>query len=102
MVHVATGHRADATGPLVGLVVGKAVGNAVGRNQVKRRLRHLARARLASLPADVLVVVRALPMAAGATYDALGRDFDVALSRLGCLDPAEATTDGRPRTGVSR
>ena len=84
-------------------MVGKAVGNAVARNRVKRRLRHLARDRVQVLPADALVVVRALPKAAEATYDALGRDFDVALGRLGRLDPDEATTTtGRPRTGVSR
>lgn len=102
MVHVSA-RRADDAEPLVGLVVGKAVGNAVRRNRVKRRLRHLARERLGALPADALVVVRALPMAADATYDALGRDFDMALSRLGCSDAGMATTTtGRARTGVSR
>ena len=101
VVHLAV--VGDAGEPLVGLVVGKAVGNAVVRNRVKRRLRHLARERLGLLPVDALVVVRALPMAAEATYDALGRDFDVALGRLGCLDPGSATTTtGHPRTGVSR
>jgi ribonuclease P protein component len=102
VVHVAES-QADRTDPLVGFVVGKAVGNAVRRNRVKRRLRHLAAERLSVLPADALVVVRALPMAAGATYDALGQDLDAALSRLGCHSPGVATTStGRPRTGVSR
>jgi ribonuclease P protein component len=66
----------------VGFVVSKAVGNAVTRNRVKRRLRHLSAARLPSIPDRALLVVRALPPAAGATYDAMGRDFDVALRRL--------------------
>ena len=51
-------------GPRVGFVVGSAVGNAVVRNRVKRRLRHLAAGHLAEKPADVGVVVRALPRAA--------------------------------------
>jgi ribonuclease P protein component len=55
-------HVAD--GPRVGFVVGSAVGNAVTRNRVKRRLRHLAAAHLADKPADVGLVVRALPRAA--------------------------------------
>jgi ribonuclease P protein component len=67
--------------PRIGLVVGKAVGNAVARNLVKRRLRHLMRERVTSLPPSALVVVRALPAAAGASFDELGKDLDHALAR---------------------
>lgn len=76
----------------VGFVVSKAVGTAVMRNLVKRRLRHLARERLASLPGCAVLVVRALPAAASASYAELGADFDSALSRLG---------GGRPLPGPS-
>lgn len=69
-------------GPRVGFVVSKAVGNAVVRNRVKRRLRHLVRERLSSLPNSTVLVVRALPAAATASYDGLGRDLDTALRRL--------------------
>jgi ribonuclease P protein component len=62
--------------------VSKAVGRAVVRNKVKRRLRHLVRARLHLLPEGSLVVVRALPPAADAAYDDLARDLDAALGRL--------------------
>ncbi|MEV8516194.1 ribonuclease P protein component [Dactylosporangium sp. NPDC051484] len=62
-----------------GFVVSKAVGNAVVRNAVKRRLRHLVRARIAALPAGSVLVVRALPEAAGLRYDMLERDLDAAL-----------------------
>ncbi|WP_432833511.1 ribonuclease P protein component [Dactylosporangium sp. CA-092794] len=62
-----------------GFVVSKAVGNAVVRNTVKRRLRHLVRARIADLPAGSTLVVRALPEAAQARYDALEKDLDAAL-----------------------
>lgn len=77
----------ESTGPQVGFVVGKAVGNAVVRNQVKRRLRHLARERLASLPGAAVLVVRALPASAGASYAELGRDFDRALGKLLARSP---------------
>jgi ribonuclease P protein component len=66
----------------VGLVVGKAVGNAVQRNRVKRRLRHLLRERLATLPDGADLVVRALPAAETATSVELGSALDKALSRL--------------------
>jgi ribonuclease P protein component len=68
--------------PRVGFVVSKAVGPAVARNKVKRRLRHLARERLSSLPGSAVLVIRALPPAATAAYDELGRDLDRALGRL--------------------
>lgn len=68
--------------PQVGLVVSKAVGPAVTRNLVKRRLRHLSRERAGSLPGTAVLVVRALPASATASYGALGEDFDHALGRL--------------------
>jgi ribonuclease P protein component len=73
--------RAPEHGPRVGLVVSKAVGNAVTRNLVKRRLRHLSRERLARLPGDTLLVLRALPAAAEASYAELGADLDRCLER---------------------
>ena len=74
--------REDAVHPLVGFVVSKAVGPAVVRNKVKRRLRHLARERLASLPGSAVLVVRALPAAAGTSYVDLGSDLDRALAKV--------------------
>lgn len=68
--------------PLVGFVVSKAVGGAVVRNQVKRRLRHLMRARVHLLPRGSLLVVRANPPAASARSEYLAADLDVALERL--------------------
>jgi ribonuclease P protein component len=53
-----------ADGVRVGFVVSKAIGGAVTRNQVKRRLRHLAAERLAETPGGTDVVVRALPPSA--------------------------------------
>jgi ribonuclease P protein component len=64
-------------------VVSKAVGGAVTRNLVKRRLRHLARERTGSLPAHGMLVVRALPAAANASYDELARELDRCLARVG-------------------
>ena len=63
----------------VGFVVSKAVGNAVTRNRVKRRLRHLVAAELASTPPGSRMVVRALPKAALPQVD-IGSDLHRAWS----------------------
>lgn len=68
--------------PQIGFVVSKAVGSAVTRNLVKRRLRHLSRERVDSLPGSAVLVVRALPAAATASYARLAKDFDQALGRI--------------------
>jgi ribonuclease P protein component len=61
--------------PRVGLIVSKAVGTAVTRTLVKRRLRSAVRELLDQLePADVLVI-RATPAAATASYAELSRDL---------------------------
>ncbi|WP_182525106.1 ribonuclease P protein component [Nocardioides dongkuii] len=80
VVHLALGEGHDPA--RVGLVVSKAVGNAVVRNRVKRRLRHLAREHVSSLPGAAVLVVRALPAAAGATYPELGADLARGLDRV--------------------
>ena len=91
---------ADATGPAqVGFVVSKAVGGAVVRNQVKRRLRHLARERHPSLPGSAVLVVRALPAAATASYADLGADLDRALGRLLGRSSSVPTPATTPATG---
>lgn len=54
-----------------GFVVSKAVGGAVRRNAVKRRLRALCAERIAAGATGVDVVVRALPAAAAAPFEAL-------------------------------
>jgi len=69
-------------GPRVGLVVSKAVGNAVVRNRVQRRLRHLAREQLTSLPGSGALVIRALPPAADAGYAELRDDLVRCLQRV--------------------
>jgi ribonuclease P protein component len=86
--------------PQVGLVVGRTVGPAVTRNLVKRRLRHLSRDRVSSLPGSAVLVVRALPPAADATYAALGADLDRAVGRL-LRQYADSAGAGRDLTGVS-
>ncbi|WP_134765808.1 ribonuclease P protein component [Nocardioides sp. 1609] len=74
---------ASGTPARVGFVVSKAVGNAVVRNRVKRRLRHLSRSWVAALPSSSLLVVRALPAAADASYAELGDDLARCLRRSG-------------------
>jgi ribonuclease P protein component len=84
VVHLET---VDGPGPVrVGFVVSKAVGTAVTRNRVKRRLRHLAREQLSSaetpFPGSAVLVVRALPAAAEATYAELRSDLARCLGRV--------------------
>jgi ribonuclease P protein component len=70
----------------IGFVVSKAVGPAVTRNRVKRRLRHLAREQLSTLetrlPGSAVLVIRALPAAAGARYEELRTDLARCLDRV--------------------
>ncbi len=79
-------HLAVPAGPArparVGFVVSQAVGNAVTRNRVKRRLRHLAREHVSSLPGAAVLVVRALPAASDASYAELGADLERCLRRV--------------------
>ena len=97
-----TGSAAGASAPAtrVGFVVSRAVGGAVVRNRVRRRLRHLVRDRLGYLPQHSLVVVRALPAAAEASFTTLGADLDVALDRVAAPRPrgSRRQTDRRART----
>ncbi|HET7415441.1 MAG TPA: ribonuclease P protein component [Arthrobacter sp.] len=83
-----------------GFIVPKSVGNAVTRNLVKRRLRELARVMIADNPQGVVVVVRALPPAAAASWPQLSRDYQRAWrkvsSRLGRMNPMR-TEKGQER-----
>ncbi len=87
-----TDGRAEAAlPPQVGFVVSAAVGPAVVRNRVRRRLRHLAADQLRRLPDGTLLVLRALPAAAGATSAQLGADLVSVLERLGTESAAGRT-----------
>lgn len=66
----------------VGFVVSRAVGGAVVRNRVRRRLRHLARGYLGSLPEGSLLVVRANPLAATARQTDLAAELDLVIGAL--------------------
>ena len=89
VVHLDVTHGADATAPTsrpgpdprAGFVVSKAVGGSVVRHQVVRRLRHVVRDRLTTLPAGSRLVVRALPPAATATSAELAADLDAGLAK---------------------
>ena len=66
----------------VGFIVSKAVGTAVVRNRVKRRLREVARDSLTELPGSAVLVVRALPAAAEASFAELRADFGRCLHQV--------------------
>jgi ribonuclease P protein component len=59
-----------------GFVVSKACGGAVKRNQLKRRLRSIARDKLSQFPAGSQVVIRTLPGSSELEFSALESDFD--------------------------
>jgi ribonuclease P protein component len=80
VVHLLLEEPAQASVARAGFVVSKAVGGAVVRNKVRRRLRHLVRPLVAELPAGSLLVVRALPASAGASFETLGSDLESALA----------------------
>jgi ribonuclease P protein component len=85
VLHLWVDTDAAAAPAQVGFTVSKAVGNAATRNRVKRRLRHLTREHLPALeglPGRAALVVRALPAAAGASYDALGADLARTLAKV--------------------
>ncbi len=75
--------RSDQPDPArVGFVVSRQVGTAVVRNRVRRRLRHLARGYLGSLPGGSLLVLRAAPRAATACQADLAADLDLVIGAL--------------------
>ena len=92
------GASAGRSAPRFGFVVNGAVGNAVIRNRVKRRLRHLAAARVAGTPAGIDIVVRALPRAATDPAE-VPIDFESAwqdaVSRLTTRRPERRAGDAR-------
>lgn len=83
-------------GPRFGLIVSKAVGNAVVRHRTARRLRHICAELTVDIPAEVDIVIRALPGAATADSCELSRQLRSGLRKLGVLS---AVTAGR---GTSR
>lgn len=69
--------------PRIGFVVSRQVGAAVTRNRVQRRLRHACRELMPTLRSGSLLVVRAKPAAAAATWDELRSDLRTAVDRSG-------------------
>lgn len=98
--------RSDvAEPPRVGFVVSRAVGNAVVRNRVQRRLRHILADRRKVLPAGSLLVVRANPRSATASFQDLTVDVDRVLHRLVRPEPAAeggTFTSNASETGARR
>ena len=62
-----------------GFVISKACGNAVRRNQLKRRLRSLAREKMNQFPSGSQLVVRGLPGSAEQEFTKLTEQFEKAL-----------------------
>lgn len=89
VIHYRAGETGDTAPALVGVVVPKKqVARATHRNRVKRRIRALMSARVATLEPGARVVVRGLAGADGATSAELAVDIDRHLARA---------REGRPR-----
>jgi ribonuclease P protein component len=86
----------------VGFVVSRAVGGAVVRNRVKRRLRAHMATWVRDLEPGSLVVVRASPAAATASWEELGTDLRTALARVRANRAGRPGERGQPRVGVDR
>lgn len=69
------------TGPRFGVVVSKRVGGAVVRNRVRRRIQAICASSIDRVPADQLVVIRALPGSSDVSWDTLRAEIDDGLRR---------------------
>ena len=75
----------------MGLIVSKSVGNSVVRHRVARRIRAVCSEHVEGWQPGDLVVVRALPRAASATFADLESDVAHATGRLqGTAEPVGA------------
>lgn len=90
MVHVAGPEGDEQAQAIVGFVVSKAVGDSVTRHRVQRRLRHVVAALLPRVAPGHRVVVRASSACVAATPEALARDLERCLTRVGVLVPEQA------------
>ena len=102
IVHLLADPGRTRTPPQIGIVVSRAVGTAVNRNAVRRRLRHLMRARLDRVPSGSMVVIRAQAEAATVPTAALGEDLDQALDRALQADRRAAPRSARHGHGSVR
>ena len=64
------------------VIVGKYGHGIVERNQLRRRIRELARIRLIPLYKGLDLIIRALPGAYAATFEQLGQDVDQIRTQL--------------------
>lgn len=69
-------------GVRIGLVIPRFRHSAVMRNQLKRRLRELARLQLIPLPIPVDIVMKVRPDAYDATFSALAKDVGHVFEQL--------------------
>jgi ribonuclease P protein component len=68
--------------PRAAVIVSRAVGGAVVRNRVRRQLRHLLPPVLERMPSGAVLLVRALPSAAGQSSGVMAGALTKAYARL--------------------
>ncbi len=84
----------------IGLVVPRYRHSAVARNQLKRRLRELARLQLLPVGLSLDIVVRIRPEAYALTFDQLREDVDRMLMQLARWSPPPVSIDPAPAESV--
>jgi ribonuclease P protein component len=115
----APGLDRELRGPRVGLTAGRVLGNAVERNRIKRRMRAAVRENLASLVADVDVILHPKRSVLEAEFSALAaelrriflriqretglREMDLPAATTPSAESASAqSTDGPPSPPTAR
>ena len=72
-INPAVNQSDEKVSPKAGLVISKAVGNSVQRHRLARRVRHAIAPNLSTLPANSLLVIRALKQGESFNSDEITR-----------------------------
>lgn len=89
-------------GPRIGLIVPRFKHSAVARNQIKRRLRELARLQMLPLSISVDIVLRIRPEAYDASFTALAVDITRALTQLTRWHEMRETAESKSESAPDR
>ena len=90
------------SGPRIGLIVPRFKHSAVARNQIKRRLRELARLQVLPLSISADIVLRIRPEAYDASFTALAVDITRAITQLTRWHEMRETVESKSESAPDR